>query len=890
VVGVITTPAAGLLLVETAQMPGSISEVAKNGAGEMALGHCGCECEACESCSNEMEKAAGPKRSELPDSDFAVIRTVDDKKLRQLRIDDESHARNALARMNQVLPKLSSSQTSAVRRKIKGRYPKIEVTGVEKIDWKTAIPRPLYVRRNLLNAGEFIKWAKSQGFKSTLPAEEMHVTLVYSKTAVDWEQFTERTDIVGLYAVTEKRKLTPLGKDGAIVLQFQSSELSVRHEEFGRGGASWDYPSFHPHVTVSYNAEGLDLSTIPPYAGYLEFGPEIFDEIDDTWKMRAVEKFELANLQSIEVSKSEFKGRDAAVAWAKSQKLDTQRLVDLHDVWIFIQKDHEGGRLKERVLDTGLVAKFELREAVNKIIPFAKVNAEERTVEGVVYEPYVPDSQGDWMTPEDIQKAAWGFLEKMRQRQVDTDHDEVAKDCSLVESFIAPPNHPLYPVGAWVAKTKINADAVWDRVLKGDLNGYSMAGQGERLVGASPPNGLFTKADQPATVEDVLISKAATMQRTHGRLRKVDVLFLSLVKRGANGHDFMFKKTDEADQVTIFKSRDLQLASGECQIQFDGPLTRFWKSLKSTFGSNSQETPGSVDAPDTHGKVDAVSIGKQFAGLVAMIAKQSADAQQIILEMAKTPAVGQVVKQTPAFQTFLSKVNPAEVAKLSKFAQDVGSLTQLPDNGVILPAAQDFFGFVQALDDPTKWMGGSLPGGADGASGSMGGFGKGGLPPWLEGKDKEKDKEKDVKKDETPAPANPMAGYEAALQKALGVVVEKFTAELAGVKAELATVAKAAGQPTPPPAGGLSAQGVTPAPATPPGPGAFAIFQDSDAEEMVKTDIAKGYSTPMNPFGGVADASGILTGPRDPKPQATGYNPGLHFDQVLTARQQRGGR
>ncbi len=51
-----------------------------------------------------------------------------------------------------------------------------------------AISRPLYVSRHVENADEIITWAKSVGFDTTLPAEDMHVTVCYSKEPVDWLQ------------------------------------------------------------------------------------------------------------------------------------------------------------------------------------------------------------------------------------------------------------------------------------------------------------------------------------------------------------------------------------------------------------------------------------------------------------------------------------------------------------------------------------------------------------------------------------------------------------------------------------------------------------------------------------------------------------------------------
>jgi hypothetical protein len=45
-----------------------------------------------------------------------------------------------------------------------------------------AAPRSLYVQRKLLNSAAFIKWAKGQGFTTTTPADELHVTVLFSRT------------------------------------------------------------------------------------------------------------------------------------------------------------------------------------------------------------------------------------------------------------------------------------------------------------------------------------------------------------------------------------------------------------------------------------------------------------------------------------------------------------------------------------------------------------------------------------------------------------------------------------------------------------------------------------------------------------------------------------
>ena len=152
-----------------------------------------------------------------------------------------------------------------------------------------ASPRSLYVHRKLLNGAELLEWAKAQGFETTLDAADLHVTIAYSKRPVDWmkagEDWTPGDD--GKYTVDPggARLVERLGSKGAVVLLFGSSHLAYRHERIMReANASHDFPEYQPHVTITYQApDGLDLRTVEPFRGKLEFGPEIFEEIDDDW-------------------------------------------------------------------------------------------------------------------------------------------------------------------------------------------------------------------------------------------------------------------------------------------------------------------------------------------------------------------------------------------------------------------------------------------------------------------------------------------------------------------------------------------------------------------------------------------------------------------------------
>lgn len=144
-----------------------------------------------------------------------------------------------------------------------------------------AAPRTLYVHRKVENAVEIIAWAKEQGFKKTLEADDLHVTIAFSRTPVDWMKMGESWQ--GKVEVAEggARIMEQFGD--ARVLLFNSSELSWRHEEMMRNGASWDHPEYQPHITISYAADAPEISNIEPYQGEIILGPEVFAEVKEDW-------------------------------------------------------------------------------------------------------------------------------------------------------------------------------------------------------------------------------------------------------------------------------------------------------------------------------------------------------------------------------------------------------------------------------------------------------------------------------------------------------------------------------------------------------------------------------------------------------------------------------
>lgn len=144
-------------------------------------------------------------------------------------------------------------------------------------------PRTLYMKRDVLNGAQIAAWAKDNGFSSTLPDDDMHVTLAFSRSPVDWESITAKGEEVTIE--NGPREMKALGENGeAIVLRISNADLEDRWKQLCDAGCAWDHDGYQPHVTLSYQGAPDNWADLPPYDGPIKLGPEIMQEIKEDWK------------------------------------------------------------------------------------------------------------------------------------------------------------------------------------------------------------------------------------------------------------------------------------------------------------------------------------------------------------------------------------------------------------------------------------------------------------------------------------------------------------------------------------------------------------------------------------------------------------------------------
>jgi hypothetical protein len=108
-------------------------------------------------------------------------------------------------------------------------------------------------------------------------------------------------------------------------------------------------------------------------------------------------------------------------------------------------------------------------------VSIKKTDAMKQIVYGEVYAPNEIDSHEDMMTADEIENMAHKFMRLDLSKAIDENHDNVPVAAYPVESWVVKnENDPDYSEGAWVLGVKVEDRDLWDRIEKGEINGFSL--------------------------------------------------------------------------------------------------------------------------------------------------------------------------------------------------------------------------------------------------------------------------------------------------------------------------------------------------------------------------------------------------------------------------------
>lgn len=114
----------------------------------------------------------------------------------------------------------------------------------------------IYVNRPVINAQEWFDWATKWSIPSPVPVDEMHVTVIGSLVDV---KIRPATNPMVVCVVNSAFAMFGPAED-VLVVAFDDWCLWDRNWAFQHAGAVSTWPTYRPHMTISYAAAGFDIS------------------------------------------------------------------------------------------------------------------------------------------------------------------------------------------------------------------------------------------------------------------------------------------------------------------------------------------------------------------------------------------------------------------------------------------------------------------------------------------------------------------------------------------------------------------------------------------------------------------------------------------------------
>ena len=102
-------------------------------------------------------------------------------------------------------------------------------------------------------------------------------------------------------------------------------------------------------------------------------------------------------------------------------------------------------------------------------------DADSHYITGIVYEPLTEDAHGNYMTEQEITKAAYWFAKN--GNQVDVQHSfEPLEKAAVVESYVAPCDMSVgeqaIKKGTWMMTVEVDDPDIFEKVQKGEITGF----------------------------------------------------------------------------------------------------------------------------------------------------------------------------------------------------------------------------------------------------------------------------------------------------------------------------------------------------------------------------------------------------------------------------------
>lgn len=142
-------------------------------------------------------------------------------------------------------------------------------------------PRYVAVKPDAATVHRIKTIVKNYKVPNPISGAKLHTTLIYSRTPTKEAKlqphlvFTARFD---KFDVFESR-----GGERCLVMKLESQDLQARHKQLmNELGASYDYPTYLPHITLSYDIGKFDIQAISnAWLGGIKLSNEYAEVLND---------------------------------------------------------------------------------------------------------------------------------------------------------------------------------------------------------------------------------------------------------------------------------------------------------------------------------------------------------------------------------------------------------------------------------------------------------------------------------------------------------------------------------------------------------------------------------------------------------------------------------
>ncbi len=126
-----------------------------------------------------------------------------------------------------------------------------------------------YVHRRVLNEDEIREHYEALGIDTT--EHPLHLTVVYSPTPV--EDVKSLLDTGKIEIQEDIRGHKVLGDMLTLLIPYE--DIHARNALYALHGATSDFDTYQPHISIAFDAPLVDTPFIPSYTGEIVLGPEI---------------------------------------------------------------------------------------------------------------------------------------------------------------------------------------------------------------------------------------------------------------------------------------------------------------------------------------------------------------------------------------------------------------------------------------------------------------------------------------------------------------------------------------------------------------------------------------------------------------------------------------